>query len=1635
MATYTDNVINISLLRQYKNSFSQEKDKFNNTAYKTFSSSYLKTCSDSNIKRISNKLDSIYRIIEKGYSSIEKWWREYNDNVECLENSLSNGNLRGITKGSLRSFVASNLVELNDYKSNLSGTFNNKAANFFSASFSNNTVSAISSFTSVDNVSKSISSKEVSSSVSKINTIDLINEVGTAFSTTSSRINKWVDNTIEDVSDFFEETKAKVTEFGNNVKSRVDEVVENSKQSLINTFAYISNKVKNLWNRFVNWISDKLLPWLENASGTIKEVLKSTAATVGTFTISLLEGIGQFGEAIIDFAVLVGTAVASIATGLYDGGQAIYGLITGNEWESVTKQMWNLTKGFVSKDYVTSWFDSLYADTKVGKWLSENAYFYDTTRSIGSGLGYVAGVVILSIATFGIGGTAITTATGVELSSATYMSVISGLAGVGKGTQNAWADGADIGNGLIAGALSGVWEGVQFYIGSKIGNSKIFGSDKIKAKLLNPLSRVILDGVDGGAEGFVQPLINAIYKDGYTDENGNYIEFIDGQNGPLERYFKSFDAAGGLKNVVIQTAIGAGGSMVGEVFDLAKLLRNKVPNNKTVTNVEVVESISENIENNIKKLYNDKLSLKKTMGGLVASPLNMFSRFKNVDVTDNIEISNKVLNDGLYHFTSFDSATKILESGYVKESDFFVSYGKKKSFFFAGIPTVEDLAVNVRGLEPKRIAVKFDVDADNLINFKYRKFADNAISYEGRYKFDKSKASIVYLGLFEENGNLVYKELPKVDFDNYKCDISNAKLNTLVNRCKSTMLGMARESDYFMDNVKRLKKLLSGADVKKTASYVSENVESTIKREPFSLQISKMVDDSLPVKKIIDYEDQLKFIDDTNIRSLVTGIPESSTKLDIDVSDALTDKILKNQDYLFTQLDSFEQAGIPQFYDFVIKNDKIIKELSDENIVRLLDNIGFADTNKQAILINEIYDRVSKGSKIFAMSTIENTFMPPFVYKDTSSAFKKLPPDLQDLIYNNYESLWKNVPDELKKYDFGNFYQNYHLAKLVDDGNITPNYVKIINSIYDENPNLLKTFNYDLLDKGIAEKLGIDYVKEMGRYDKLSVEIVSLYQKNPKLFDIFSDIVTNSKADDSLNTFYMKNKCVLDFIFQNASELNKMNDNALDVDNLMEYILYKNNSYSKNSSNKFIIDYTHDYLKKFYEECDLKYKEGFDSGNLDAMKNAYFNKYYSISIDDAKTFVARYYDHIPEVAKYDNFNGSISNFGTTVLEEIKYIAELENISELDNIYKNQKIRLSTDEMMAFDSHLKKMYSSSYVDALKKTRDKITFLIDQGKSSKVDYNGIEIDIIDLDDDFSFLVYSSNTGFSSGEKKLINDSYIDSWYSIDNPATHGLSTSYISDNNIGCCPVKGNGVLYAFDNINPENIAIMAPYDVDSNIANYGFSSGNKQIYISADNMSFNTTRVYNEIVLDRANVKPSAVIIYSNATKEEINNALKAASEWGIPVVRIDKMSLAKQQVSKINGLLDDFSRTKDLNSLKKAIDLYESNVSGYKLNAFDKMTTTDYTASINHDEVRELFSPFKIRDSISDYIAYIDNSSDKIEKAEELKDILETVAKRYEVANKNGTYAMPKTDSLLAMDGTIETINMYLSYWKTLQGR
>lgn len=336
-----------------------------------------------------------------------------------------------------------------------------------------------------------------------------------------------------------------------------------------------------------DWLANDALPALEDISSNVSNALKITGATVGTAALSLVEGVEKLGEALIDADVTIYTAMASLPTLLLDGVGSIYSNLTGNEWNSVTSAMWDRTKAFVAKKHVADWFDSFYETSAAGSWLKTNAFFFDNVREVSSGIGYTVGIIGLTIVTGGFGGIAGGTAG------------VAGIAGFGKGVEDAWGKGASTVGGLTSGALNGLWEGFQFFVGAKINGINVFGKSAptIKTKLINSLIHVALDGVDGGAEGFARTLIDTCYKDGYTDENGNYVKYTDADS-ILKKLQENFDDLGGFNTVLTGALSGAATSALSEVLDLGKYFKDSKIHKPKLTTEQL--AFIDEIEKNVK---------------------------------------------------------------------------------------------------------------------------------------------------------------------------------------------------------------------------------------------------------------------------------------------------------------------------------------------------------------------------------------------------------------------------------------------------------------------------------------------------------------------------------------------------------------------------------------------------------------------------------------------------------------------------------------------------------------------------------------------------------------------------------------------------------------------------------------------------------------------------------------------------------------------------------------------------------------------------------------------------------------------------------------------------------------------------
>ena len=118
--------INIGIVKQYKNDFSNERSNFGGRTKSTFNNSYLNGCSDNVVVIMRNNLNNIYTQIENLYSDIDNWWSNYLNDLDGIERALSdNGGIGSIRESTIRNQI-SNLPKLQKYTPNFATFTYNK---------------------------------------------------------------------------------------------------------------------------------------------------------------------------------------------------------------------------------------------------------------------------------------------------------------------------------------------------------------------------------------------------------------------------------------------------------------------------------------------------------------------------------------------------------------------------------------------------------------------------------------------------------------------------------------------------------------------------------------------------------------------------------------------------------------------------------------------------------------------------------------------------------------------------------------------------------------------------------------------------------------------------------------------------------------------------------------------------------------------------------------------------------------------------------------------------------------------------------------------------------------------------------------------------------------------------------------------------------------------------------------------------------------------------------------------------------------------------------------------------------------------------------------------------------------------
>lgn len=742
--------------------------------------------------------------------------------------------------------------------------------------------------------------------------------------------------------------------------------------------------------------------------------------------------------------------------------------------------------------------------------------------------------------------------------------------------------------------------------------------------------------------------------------------------------------------------------------------------------------------------------------------------------------------------------------------------------------------------------------------------------------------------------------------------------------------------------------------------------------------------------------------------------------------------IIEQQDFLFyymhrvmvetVSLEKPENLNY-SYYDLsemLIENTDIFQKFSTNNLLLLLSKHSFPIKEEKQEAIKYIktllIERYKTGERLLGSSDIEIDF-----YGAHSQIFSSI----KDLVKDNSE-LWNDIKNRIME-EYNNQKNNPvfseifellssymsvdNLCQCIQNGIFdTPEKINLLHALAKKNPELIKKMDFNVFRDDLL-KLGLPFVEHIASYPNLSYKFVKISENNPDLINAIANIL-DIKGGEIPPQKYESIEILALYLSKRCFSLKGVSFNLEDLENcaIRKWGLFGGNH------NLIECEYGENYEERYRDECDSRFTS---EDKFEVKKDILFNKYFSISMSDAKELINMYGSNIDKVRSLSK-NGNALDF----FDNVKRILDIQDIEELERLYNNPIYEIKPSMLLKMKEDIQELFAITYSNNLFDTKSHIN-LLQATEGKQVIYDGHPIDIIPMSGSFNFLVHSSDTGFK-GEKKILDNDFKKTWENIPDPSTHLVSTSYINQDNLGSAPVKGNGVLYAFTEVPTERMKLLGNTDINSHVRTSYYSATNNN-YVPANDISYETRRVYNEVAIERKDLKPDYIIVFDDTSETVIENSYKAALDWQIPIIYIDKEKIVNQQIENIDTLIELYEATNSQEYLKEVFTAYETNMSGWLLNKdlnYDKET---YTDGIDNFRFKEQFA--KIREKIMSVANKALNNPPNREFA---VSIIESLLHEKELYDKANNMTTPISKTEMSLDAELLISNAIIGQQELL---
>lgn len=392
-------------------------------------------------------------------------------------------------------------------------------------------------------------------------------------------------------------------------------------------------------------------------------------------------------------------------------------------------------------------------------------------------------------------------------------------------------------------------------------------------------------------------------------------------------------------------------------------------------------------------------------------------------------------------------------------------------------------------------------------------------------------------------------------------------------------------------------------------------------------------------------------------------------------------------------------------------------------------------------------------------------------------------------------------------------------------------------------------------------------------------------------------------------------------------------ENILDADEIEKLLfLFSNNMFDLVVTNYNDFKTLESYLQNYADKL-------FDSNDLIDIKNALLIRSYGISYDYAVALMKKY--------KISNINVTEKNYMyLTMLESIIRIVSENDITLLKQSYneikENFDFKMDYMTTTLLESGLRKIYAKQLNDSTYKPN-----------TLYGEYNGVKF--FDAGTNFKMIVTSVGAYQSKFEENLNYKNY---WNS-KKIRSHGNCCSLIANNNLSTAKISN--VCFGFTSFNENMLLISGAFDLNSTPLSRKFNTFDENAYVSfmsPDDLINNTRTDYNELVFERRDLSsnpkfykknPDYIVYFEEFDDMDITSitdadtiqllqeqqrilqeSMKAASEFNIPIVKVNREKCAKNSIETINKLLDKYAKRFDPILINKIIVEFENNRIGLR---------------------------------------------------------------------------------------------------------